>query len=67
MVYIYIYICRWGSLNSSDGIKKKVEMVRSYEMALKTWSDWVEIHVNRTKTQLFFMSMSPTHERYTAH
>ncbi|PIN04220.1 hypothetical protein CDL12_23237 [Handroanthus impetiginosus] len=32
-------------------------------MALKTWSDWLEIHVNRSKTQLFFMSMSPTHER----
>ncbi|KAK4478422.1 hypothetical protein RD792_013892 [Penstemon davidsonii] len=53
----------WGSFNSSDGIYKNVEMLRSYEMALKTWSDWLEIHINRTKTQLFFMTMSPTHER----
>ncbi|KAL8526589.1 hypothetical protein ACS0TY_015690 [Phlomoides rotata] len=53
----------WGSFNTSDGIYKKVDMLRSYEMALKTWSDWLEIHVNRSKTQLFFMSMSPTHER----
>ncbi|XP_042047595.1 protein trichome birefringence-like 34 [Salvia splendens] len=53
----------WGSFNTSDGIYKKIKMLRSYEMALKTWSDWLEIHVNRTKTQLFFMSMSPTHER----
>ncbi|PIN02064.1 hypothetical protein CDL12_25425 [Handroanthus impetiginosus] len=53
----------WGSFNTSDGIYKKVDMSRSYEMALKTWSDWLEIHVNRSKTQLFFMSMSPTHER----
>ncbi|KAG8377069.1 hypothetical protein BUALT_Bualt09G0129900 [Buddleja alternifolia] len=53
----------WGSFENSDGIYKKVDMLRSYEMALKTWSDWLEIHVNRTKTQLFFMSMSPTHER----
>ncbi|KAA8517725.1 hypothetical protein F0562_015216 [Nyssa sinensis] len=55
----------WGSFESSDGISiyKEVEMLRVYEMALKTWSDWLEIHVNRTKTKLFFVSMSPTHER----
>ncbi|KAJ7961173.1 Protein trichome birefringence-like [Quillaja saponaria] len=53
----------WGSFGSPDGIYKEVEMLRVYEMALRTWSDWLEIHVNRTKTQLFFVSMSPTHER----
>ncbi|KAL2484884.1 Protein trichome birefringence-like 34 [Abeliophyllum distichum] len=53
----------WGSFNKPDGIYKKIDMLRSYEMALKTWSDWLEIHVNRTKSQLYFMSMSPTHER----
>lgn len=55
---------RWGSFENSDGIYKEVEMLRSYELAIKTWSDWLEIFVNRTKTQLFFISMSPTHERY---
>ncbi|XP_015897422.2 protein trichome birefringence-like 34 [Ziziphus jujuba] len=52
----------WGSFESSDGIYKDVEMLRVYEMALKTWSDWLEFHVNRNKTQLFFVSMSPTHQ-----
>ncbi|KAF9591934.1 hypothetical protein IFM89_010292 [Coptis chinensis] len=51
----------WGSFGSLDGIYKEVEMLRSYEMALNTWSDWLEIHVNRSKTQMFFVSMSPTH------
>ncbi|KAF8397200.1 hypothetical protein HHK36_016107 [Tetracentron sinense] len=51
----------WGSFESSDGIYKEVEMLRIYEMALHTWSDWLEVHVNRTRTQLFFVSMSPTH------
>ncbi|CAK9136704.1 unnamed protein product [Ilex paraguariensis] len=32
-------------------------------MALKTWSDWLEIHVNRSRARLFFISMSPTHLR----
>ncbi|PSS23848.1 Protein trichome birefringence-like [Actinidia chinensis var. chinensis] len=53
----------WGSFESPDGIYKDVQPLRSYEMALKTWSDWLEFHVNRNKTQLFFVSMSPIHEK----
>ena len=60
----YNEIIRWGSLGSADGILKRVEMLRSYEMGLKTWSDWLEIHIDRNKSQLYFMSMPPTHRRY---
>ncbi|GFP92777.1 protein trichome birefringence-like 34 [Phtheirospermum japonicum] len=52
----------WGSFGSSDAIYKKVNMkLRRYEMGLNTWSDWLEININRTKTKLFFMSLSPLH------
>ncbi|KAI8557138.1 hypothetical protein RHMOL_Rhmol05G0312100 [Rhododendron molle] len=51
----------WGSFESPDQITKEVLMLRSYEMAIKTWSDWLEIHVDRNRTRSFFMSMSPTH------
>ncbi|MED6211969.1 hypothetical protein PIB30_078640 [Stylosanthes scabra] len=54
---------RWGTFGDPNGVYKKVEMLRVYEMALRTWSDWLEVHVDRNKTQLFFVSMSPTHER----
>ncbi|CAA7052155.1 unnamed protein product [Microthlaspi erraticum] len=53
----------WGSFEKLDGIYKEVEMVRVYEMALQTLSQWLEVHVNSNLTKLFFMSMSPTHER----
>ncbi|CAN8317079.1 unnamed protein product [Cochlearia groenlandica] len=54
----------WGSFEKKDdGIYKEVEMVRVYEMALQTLSQWLEVHVNSNLTKLFFMSMSPTHER----
>ncbi|XP_022887431.1 protein trichome birefringence-like 34 [Olea europaea var. sylvestris] len=53
----------WGSFESPDGIYKEIDMLRSYEMALKTWSDWLEINVNRTRTKLYFISMSPAHLR----
>ncbi|KAI3474373.1 hypothetical protein Pfo_029234 [Paulownia fortunei] len=56
----------WGSFGSSDAIYKTVEMrLRRYEMALNTWSDWLEININRTKTKLFFMSLSPYHFQET--
>ncbi|XP_007026588.2 PREDICTED: protein trichome birefringence-like 34 [Theobroma cacao] len=54
----------WGSFeNPEDGIYKAVMLPRVYEMALQTWAQWLEVHVNRNTTQLFFISMSPTHQR----
>ncbi|XP_057808206.1 protein trichome birefringence-like 34 [Salvia miltiorrhiza] len=52
----------WGSFGSSDAIYKRVKMkLRRYEMALTTWSDWLEVNIDRIKTKLFFMSLSPYH------
>ncbi|KAL3617456.1 hypothetical protein CASFOL_037777 [Castilleja foliolosa] len=50
----------WGSFENRNAIYKKVETkTRPYEMGLRTWSDWLEMNINRTKTKLFFMSVSP--------
>ncbi|WOL06347.1 protein trichome birefringence-like 34 [Canna indica] len=51
----------WGSFDEEDGIYKEIDGLRGYELALRTWSDWLEFHVDHLKAQLFFMSMSPTH------
>ncbi|KAL9230874.1 hypothetical protein vseg_006167 [Gypsophila vaccaria] len=53
----------WGSFESQDGVYKELEMLKGYELALRTWADWLEIHVNHSKSQIFWMSLSPTHER----
>ncbi|XP_031398180.1 protein trichome birefringence-like 34 [Punica granatum] len=53
----------WGSFKSPDAIYKEVKMPRAYEMGMTTWSQWLEIHVNQSNTELFFVTMSPTHER----
>ncbi|KAK6943187.1 Trichome birefringence-like, N-terminal domain [Dillenia turbinata] len=52
----------WGSFDSPDGIYKIIKNPHPYEMALQTWSDWLEFHINPNKTTIFFMSMSPTHQ-----
>ncbi|XP_057524722.1 protein trichome birefringence-like 34 [Amaranthus tricolor] len=53
----------WGAFESPDGTYNTIEMLKAYEMALKTWSDWLVNHVNHSKTRIFWISMAPTHER----
>ncbi|KAI5663217.1 hypothetical protein M9H77_22540 [Catharanthus roseus] len=53
----------WGSFNSPDSVyKKEPRRPRHLEMALRTWSDWLDLNINRTKTKMFFMSLSPFHQ-----
>lgn len=63
MIMIYI---RSGSFESADndGVYEEVEMLRAYDMALKTWFKWLDNHVNRSTTRVYFVSSSPTHNRY---
>ncbi|XP_074302054.1 protein trichome birefringence-like 34 [Silene latifolia] len=51
----------WGSFEEEDGIYKEIEMLKGYEMALRTWSDWLEIHVNHSNSRIFWMTPSPMH------
>ncbi|CAL5335213.1 unnamed protein product [Camellia sinensis] len=53
----------WGSFESPNKTYKEVEMVHTLEMVLKTWSNWLEINVNRSKTKIYFVSMSAIHGR----
>uniref|UniRef100_A0A7N0V0U7 Trichome birefringence-like N-terminal domain-containing protein n=1 Tax=Kalanchoe fedtschenkoi TaxID=63787 RepID=A0A7N0V0U7_KALFE len=53
----------WGSFGSPDAIVKDVNMPLPYEMALRTWAEWMEVHIDRAKTQTYFVSLSPTHYR----
>ncbi|XP_057472466.1 protein trichome birefringence-like 34 [Actinidia eriantha] len=52
-----------GSFESSNQDYKEVKMLSCYKMALNTWSNWLDSHINHTKTQLFFVSMAATHSR----
>ncbi|CAL4936713.1 unnamed protein product [Urochloa decumbens] len=50
-----IKVLRGSSYEVADGL-------RAFEMALRTWSEWLERHLDRARTQLFFTSTSPTHQ-----
>ncbi|KAK1322194.1 hypothetical protein QJS10_CPA03g01066 [Acorus calamus] len=44
-----------------DGILEETPMMQSFQLILKTWAKWLELHIDRQKTQLFFVTPSPTH------
>ncbi|KAL7107637.1 hypothetical protein ACP275_06G067400 [Erythranthe tilingii] len=46
-----------------EGVTEFEEIPRpvAYERVLTTWSNWVDRNVDRNRTQVFFMSMSPLH------
>ncbi|KAL3717004.1 hypothetical protein ACJRO7_008564 [Eucalyptus globulus] len=53
----------WESFVGPDKNYEMMKMLRAYKIALNTWSDWIQVHVNSSKTQVFFNGMSATHER----
>ncbi|PWA41015.1 PMR5 N-terminal domain, PC-Esterase [Artemisia annua] len=52
----------WGSFEHPNRTVIESDRVIRYEMALRTWSNWLETHLNRNKTRLFFISVSPDHK-----
>ncbi|KAL3654882.1 hypothetical protein CASFOL_000668 [Castilleja foliolosa] len=53
----------WGSNENPSAVQNRVsKKLVPYEIALRTWSNWMEMHTNRTKTKLFFMSPTAYHE-----
>lgn len=54
--------CRRGSFEAAAAAAYEVtDSLRAFEMSMKTWSEWLERHVDRARTGLFFTSISPTH------
>ena len=55
------HYCRYGSFDDKERNYQEVEMIEGFELALKPWADWLELHVDSLNTKVFFMSLSPTH------
>ncbi|KAI7750705.1 hypothetical protein M8C21_013007, partial [Ambrosia artemisiifolia] len=53
---------RWGSFENPNKTIVESSRVKRYEMALKTWSDWLDTHLDRKKTRIVFTSLSPDHK-----
>ncbi|KAK3139027.1 hypothetical protein QOZ80_5AG0376740 [Eleusine coracana subsp. coracana] len=52
---------RGGSFSRKRVKYDEIERVVAYQKVLKTWSKWVEEHVDPNRTTVLFMSVSPVH------
>ncbi|KAJ0878600.1 putative PMR5 domain, PC-Esterase [Helianthus annuus] len=52
----------WGSFENPKRTSVESRRVTRYEMALRTWSNWLDTHLDREKTRMFFISLSPDHK-----
>ncbi|KAG8067807.1 hypothetical protein GUJ93_ZPchr0005g15367 [Zizania palustris] len=54
-------ILRGGSFSKKPVKYDEMDRVAAYRKVLKTWSRWVQKHVDPQRTMVFFMSVSPVH------
>ncbi|KAI3759911.1 hypothetical protein L1987_50297 [Smallanthus sonchifolius] len=52
----------WGSFENPNRTLIESRRVTRYEMALRTWSNWLDTHLVRKKTRIIFISLSPDHK-----
>ncbi|CAN6870797.1 unnamed protein product, partial [Brassica oleracea] len=52
----------WDLIQSGNSYYQDMDRFVAMEKALRTWAYWVETHVDRSRTQVFFLSISPTHD-----
>ncbi|KAI3771122.1 hypothetical protein L6452_02280 [Arctium lappa] len=64
--YLWWRMPEFKILNGSFEDSKQYNIVDShhaYSMVLEVWSNWLYTHINHTRTQSYFMSMTATHHR----
>uniref|UniRef100_A0A5B6YXN5 Uncharacterized protein n=1 Tax=Davidia involucrata TaxID=16924 RepID=A0A5B6YXN5_DAVIN len=51
----------WDYMESGGTLYQDVDRLVALERGLRTWGTWVDNNVDRSRTRVFFQSISPTH------
>lgn len=51
----------WDYMETGGQYYQDMDRVAALEKGLSTWANWVDANVDRTRTRVFFLSISPTH------
>ncbi|GLU18868.1 hypothetical protein SLE2022_351450 [Rubroshorea leprosula] len=51
----------WDLIESGGIYYQDMDRLVALEKGLRTWANWVDSNVDRTRTRVFFQSISPTH------
>ncbi|CAA0830574.1 Protein trichome birefringence-like 35 [Striga hermonthica] len=52
----------WWS-NEENNVCQEISGLGGMELALESWADWVATHIDPLKKKVFFVTMSPTHQK----
>ncbi|KAM7259392.1 hypothetical protein ACFE04_015133 [Oxalis oulophora] len=51
----------WDYIESGGEYYQDMDRLVAMEKGVKTWAHWIDSNIDRTKTKVFFLSISPTH------
>ncbi|XP_062085832.1 protein PMR5-like [Humulus lupulus] len=51
----------WDYMESGGKYYQDMDRVVALEKGMRTWANWVDANIDRTRTRVFFLSISPTH------
>ncbi|GAV66596.1 PC-Esterase domain-containing protein/PMR5N domain-containing protein [Cephalotus follicularis] len=51
----------WDYMESGGSYYQDMDRLVALEEGLRTWANWVDTNIDRTRTRVFFQSISPTH------
>ncbi|KAL2476622.1 Protein trichome birefringence-like 43 [Abeliophyllum distichum] len=51
----------WDWIVHGNSRVKDMDRLSAYEKAMQTWAQWIDLHVDPTKTKVFFQGVSPDH------
>ncbi|CAL9059449.1 protein PMR5 isoform X6 [Musa acuminata AAA Group] len=51
----------WDYMGDAGSFYEDMDRLVAFQKGMSTWANWVDATVDRTKTKVFFQSISPTH------
>lgn len=53
--------CRWDYIELGGKYYRDMDRLEAMERGLKTWASWVDSNIDRSRTKVYFLAISPTH------